>query len=86
MYSGTRAAIAQFQAALTHGHPTALAASDLTATAIADLAAGGDPDGLLHRLRTYAHQRLIYHTDWLGSLWVTKAENTPWWQLWRTFV
>lgn len=27
----TRAALAQFQAALTHGHPAALAASDLTA-------------------------------------------------------
>ena len=27
----TQAALAQFQAALTHGHPTALAASDLTA-------------------------------------------------------
>ncbi len=33
----TRAAIAQFQAALTHGHPTGLAAADLTAAAIADL-------------------------------------------------
>ena len=74
----TRAAIAQFQAALTHGHPTALAASDLTATAIADLAAGGDPDGLLYRLRTYAQsQRLIYHADWLGSLWERDAINTP---------
>ena len=40
----TRAAIAQFQAALTHGHPTALAASDLTAYTIADLASGGDAD------------------------------------------
>jgi len=27
----TRAAIAQFQAAITHGHATALGASDLTA-------------------------------------------------------
>ena len=33
----TRAALAQFQAALTHGHPTALAASDLTAWTVADL-------------------------------------------------
>ena len=74
----TRAAIAQFQAALTHGHPTALAASNLTATAIADLAVGGEPDGLLHRLRAYAQsQRLVYHADWLGSLWQRSSINTP---------
>ncbi|HEY4035741.1 MAG TPA: ADP-ribosylglycohydrolase family protein [Ktedonobacteraceae bacterium] len=66
----TRAAIAQFQAALTHGHPTGLAAADLTAFAIADLVAGDDPAGLPKRLREYAlNQRSIYHSDWLGSLW-----------------
>jgi ADP-ribosylglycohydrolase len=66
----TRSAIAQFQAALTHGHPTALAASDLTAAAIADLASGGDPNGLVARLRDYAvSQRSVYHDDWLGGLW-----------------
>ncbi|MBH8562478.1 ADP-ribosylglycohydrolase family protein [Nostoc sp. CENA67] len=73
-----RAAIAQFQAALTHGHPTALAASDLTAIAIADLAKGGDPQGLPSRLRTYAlSQRSVYHKDWLGSLWKRPYINTP---------
>ncbi|MEP7288154.1 MAG: ADP-ribosylglycohydrolase family protein [Chloroflexota bacterium] len=66
----TRAAIAQFQAALTHGHPTALAAADLTAKAVADLAAGDDPATLPARLRAYAQaQRTIWHNDWLGSLW-----------------
>ncbi len=66
----TRAAIAQFQAAFTHGHPTGLAAADLTATAIADLLAGGDPDRLPQRLRTYAlSQRTHYHEPWLGPLW-----------------
>src|SRR5690348_126588 len=40
MPESTRAAIAQFQAAMTHGHPTALAAADLTAQAIAALVAG----------------------------------------------
>jgi len=65
-----RAAIAQFQAALTHGHPTGLAAADLTAMAIADLVAGGDPAGLPQRLREYAlSQRTSYHEEWLGSLW-----------------
>lgn len=73
-----RSAIAQFQAAVTHGHPTALAASDLTATAIADLAAGGDPAGLPHRLREYAQaQRSVYHADWLGSLWEFAHDATP---------
>ena len=73
----TRSAVAQFQAALTHGHPTALAASDLTAAAIADQAAGGDPAGLPVRLREYAHsQRLVYHEQWLGALWQqTKSQS-----------
>ncbi|MBW4430456.1 MAG: ADP-ribosylglycohydrolase family protein [Pelatocladus maniniholoensis HA4357-MV3] len=75
--AATRAAIAQFQAALTHGHPTALAASDLTASAIADLAARGDPQGLISRLRSYAlNQRTVYHADWLGSLWQQPYINT----------
>ncbi|RCJ28640.1 hypothetical protein A6770_23115 [Nostoc minutum NIES-26] len=74
----TRAAVAQFQAALTHGHPTALAASDLTAAAIADLLKGGDPQGLPSRLYTYAlSQRSVYHGDWLGSLWKRPYVNTP---------
>lgn len=66
----TRAAIAQFQAALTHRHPTALAAADLTAAAVADLVAGGDVVGLPRRLRAYAlNQRTCYHEAWLGTLW-----------------
>lgn len=74
----TRAALAQFQAALTHGHPTALAASDLTAQAVADLAGGGDPPGLPQRLRAYAlAQRTVYHADWLGRLWERPGESTP---------
>lgn len=73
-----RAAIAQFQAALTHGHPTGLAASDLTAAAIADLRAGGDPAGLPQRLRAYAlSQRSVYHADWLGPLWQGIGYESP---------
>jgi ADP-ribosylglycohydrolase len=69
-----RAACAQFQAALTHAHATALAASDLTAQAVAELVAGCDPADLLVRLRGYAlAQREVYHADWLGDLW----ELTP---------
>ena len=73
-----RAAIAQFQAALTHGHPTALAASDLTAAAIADLAAGGSASGLPLRLREYAAaQRQVYHFEWLGTLWQQPDFGSP---------
>jgi ADP-ribosylglycohydrolase len=73
-----RAAIAQFQAALTHGHPTALAASDLTAFAIAELVQGTKAQVLPSRLYEYAlSQRSIYHGDWLGSLWQQPCINTP---------
>lgn len=66
----TRAAIAQYQAAYTHGHPTALAAADLTAFVIADLGRGGDHVTLPQRTREYAEsQREVYHADWLGDLW-----------------
>lgn len=73
-----RAAIAQYQAAFTHGHPTALAASDLTAAAVADLAGGGDPAGLPRRLREYAlEQSIFYHAEWLGDLWQRPLVATP---------
>ncbi|MEO3787697.1 ADP-ribosylglycohydrolase family protein [Actinocorallia sp. B10E7] len=63
------AGAAQLQSALTHGHPTALAASDLTAYTVRLLARGADPAGLPGLLRAYAHEnRLIYREDWLGDL------------------
>ena len=74
----TRAAIAQFQAALTHGHPTALAASDLTAHTVALLIEGAAPADLPARLRAYAHaQRTVYHAEWLGLLWQRTDAPTP---------
>lgn len=74
----TRAAVAQFQAALTHGHPTALAASDLTAWAIFLLVSGEKPQKLPVLLRDYAlSQRNIYHGDWLSSLWERAYSDTP---------
>jgi ADP-ribosylglycohydrolase len=73
-----RAAIAQFQAALTHGHPTALAASDLTAFAVAQLLTGAEPQTLTALLRDYAlAQRTVYHADWLGELWQGPGASTP---------
>lgn len=67
----TRAAIAQFQAAYTHGHPTGLAAADLTAYVIHHLGTGGKPENLPTGVREYAEsQRDTYHTEWLGDLWM----------------
>lgn len=73
-----RASIAQFQAAITHGHPTALAAADLTAAAVLDLLGGGEPAELCDRLREYAEsQRHVYHAGWLGNLWNRPGVETP---------
>ena len=74
----TRSAIAQFQAALTHAHPTALAAADLTSAAIVDLASGGDVTELTQRLRDYCEsQRTVYHVDWLGLAWHRPEVQSP---------
>ncbi|WP_328938884.1 ADP-ribosylglycohydrolase family protein [Streptomyces tauricus] len=73
-----RAGAAQLQAALTHGHPTALAASDLTAHAVRLLAQGAEPTGLVGLLRSYAYEnRTNYHERWLGDLWTRAQDPTP---------
>ncbi|WP_221359532.1 ADP-ribosylglycohydrolase family protein [Streptomyces beigongshangae] len=73
-----RAGASQLQAALTHGHPTALAASDLTAHAVRLLARGAEPTGLVGRLRSYAYEnRTRYHERWLGDLWARAQDPTP---------
>ncbi|ANP54187.1 ADP-ribosylglycohydrolase [Streptomyces griseochromogenes] len=73
-----RAGAAQLQSALTHGHPTALAASDLTARAVRLLAQGTDPAGLVGQLRSYAHDnRTRYHHTWLGDLWTRSHDPSP---------
>ncbi|MFD0308860.1 ADP-ribosylglycohydrolase family protein [Streptomyces sp. NPDC127119] len=73
-----RAGAAQLQAALTHGHPTALAAADLTAHAIRLLAQGAQPTGLVGQLRSYAYEnRTHYHERWLGDLWTRAQDPTP---------
>jgi len=66
----TRAGAAQLQAALTHGHPTALAASELTMLAVRWLLDGTPLADLAPRLRARcAEQRTVYRADWLGDLW-----------------
>jgi ADP-ribosylglycohydrolase len=74
----TLAGLAQLQAGLTHGHPTGLAASELTAYAVRllrDGAALADLPGLLTaRAR---EQRSVYRSDWLGDLWQRAGDPTP---------
>lgn len=66
----TRAGIAQFQAGITHGHPTGLASADITAFVIADLHNGGHVSTLPKRVRDYAESQCrVYHEAWLGDLW-----------------
>jgi ADP-ribosylglycohydrolase len=73
-----RAGAAQLQSALTHGHPTALAASDLTAHAVRLLAEGADPTALVGLLRSYAlDNRDTYHHRWLGDLWLRSQDPDP---------
>ncbi|MDX6353652.1 MAG: hypothetical protein QOF98_555 [Streptomyces sp.] len=73
-----RAGVAQFQAALTHGHPTGLAASDLTAYAIRLLVDGAQPGEVPGLLRAYvADNRSYYHEYWLGDLWTYSQDPTP---------
>jgi len=66
----TLAGLAQLQAGLTHGHPTGLAAAELTAYAVRVLLDGVPLADLPARLRDRATgQRTVYRGDWLGDLW-----------------
>jgi ADP-ribosylglycohydrolase len=75
--SSTRAGAAQLQAAMTHGHPTGLAASELTAYATWWLLGGMRPEDLPDALRARAHeQREVYHYAWLGELWKRSRDGS----------
>jgi len=75
---GQRAGFAQLQAALTHGHPTGLAASELTAYATLWLRDGLAPADLLVALRDRcADQRRNYRAEWLGELWRQPGVSSP---------
>jgi ADP-ribosylglycohydrolase len=66
----TRSGAAQLQAAMTHGHATALAASELTMLAVRWLLDGTPLADLTPRLRARcAEQRTNYRAEWLGDLW-----------------
>jgi len=76
--SSTRAGAAQLQAALTHGHPTGLAASELTAYATWWLLEGMAPADVPSALRDRAmRQREVYHQGWLGDLWKRGHDASP---------
>ncbi|HAS46462.1 MAG TPA: hypothetical protein DCS93_38630 [Microscillaceae bacterium] len=70
--------VAQFQAAITHGHPTALVASELTAITVYKLLNGTTPDQLLNDLLAYAEgQKSNYYEDYLQQLWDRPPFRTP---------
>lgn len=74
----TLAGVAQLQAGLTHGHPTGLAAAELTALAVRLLRDGvglADVPGALRD--RCARQRTVYREDWLGDLWQRPGVLTP---------
>lgn len=65
-----RAGAAQLQAAITHSHPTALTASDITAYTLSLLLKGYSSDTILDALFAYVEtQRRVYHSKWLSTLW-----------------
>ncbi|GAA2681191.1 hypothetical protein Apa02nite_028320 [Actinoplanes palleronii] len=73
-----RAGVAQLQAALTHGHPTGVAASELTAYAVFWLRGGLAPADLLAALRDRCdEQRKNYRGEWLGELWRRPMVDSP---------
>jgi ADP-ribosylglycohydrolase len=74
----TLAGVAQLQAGLTHGHPTALAASELTAYAVCVLREGSDLSEVPGLLRERCHdQRTVYRQEWLGPLWRRSDVDSP---------
>jgi len=78
----TLAGVAQLQAGLTHGHPTGLAAAELTALAVRLLRDGASMWRLPVLLRDHCvEQREVYHRDWLGDLWERSHVDSP-----RSFI
>lgn len=72
----TRRSLAHLVSAVTHGHPTALAATDLTAYAVFLLTEGTSPTDLLDDLRDHAAEA-SYDEEWLGDLWSRAGDPDP---------
>ncbi|GAB3073256.1 ADP-ribosylglycohydrolase family protein [Micromonospora schwarzwaldensis] len=74
----TLAGLAQLQAGLTHGHPTGLAASELTAYAVRLVRDGATLPALPGLLTERAReQRTVYRGEWLGDLWQRPGVTGP---------
>lgn len=71
----TALGVASLQAAMTHGHPTALAASELTALAIRLAAQGTRPMTIVDRLLDHAVERSWRNDAGYRSLWVGKLHR-----------
>lgn len=72
------AGVAQLQAGLTHGHPTGLAAAELTALAVRLLRDGMALADLPGALRDRcAEQRTVYRDEFLGDLWQRPGVTSP---------
>lgn len=70
--------IAQVQAAITHGHPTALAAAELTAVAAWYLRRGAGVYRTLEYLYQHTRvQRTVYREEWLGNMWRDGRARNP---------
>ncbi|EAY25388.1 ADP-ribosylglycohydrolase family protein [Microscilla marina] len=70
--------VAQFQAVLTHAHPTALAAAELTAVAIRKLLEGVKPADLIDALTAHVQQQLyVYHEAYLEQIWDRPPFDSP---------
>lgn len=62
--------LCQLQSAITHGHPTALAASELTAITTIKILQGIEPNKLVEVLIEHCYnQKDKYYEDVLGNLW-----------------
>jgi ADP-ribosylglycohydrolase len=73
-----RAGAAQLQAAMTHGHPTGLAASELTAFTVHWRRNGLSVAEVPDRIRQHCvDNRRTYREDWLGDLWKRPTVQTP---------
>jgi ADP-ribosylglycohydrolase len=74
----TLTGVAQLQAGLTHGHPTALVASELTAYGVRALRDGASIADVPQLLRARCHeQRTTYRSEWLGTLWQRPGVGSP---------
>lgn len=72
------AALSQYQAGFTHGHPTGLVASELTVFTLRYLLEQRSAEGLLEAIDTYIQvNRNHYHGEWLADLWREAGSRSP---------